>query len=256
MKNVILSLLLATAINTVSAQSYTAKISNSLGSSETITPGEIKTMKVTITNTSSSGFVYGKSDFNLVLEYTGNQSVGRAFNQTIKLPKTLPAGESYTFNGISFKAPILPGEYPVNVSFYWGNRRVTNGGTITFTIEEKYEASLSVSKLVVEDNRSNNISVRVTNTGGTAWPESNFSLKFELMKAPSAATSADRARFNMKSGIAMKWDFEPGESDDFEWRGFLTPQTVGKYVVKIILLRSGEPFDAEGAEKEVTFEVR
>jgi len=98
--------------------------------------------------------------------------------------------------------------------------------------------------------------VRVANTGGTAWPESNYSLKFELEKAPNGATSADKARFNITSGTNMKWDFEPGESDDYDWRGFITPKTIGKYVVKIILLRSGKKFDAEGAEKEFTFDIK
>lgn len=256
MKKIILPFVLLAILHMGYTQTYNAKVEKSTDNIATVTPGEIKTVKVTITNNSTSGFVYGKSDFNMVMEHTGSLFAGNVFNQTIKLPKTLPAGESYTFNGISFKTPIHPGEYPVQFTFRWGNRIIGDGGTTVFKVAEKYEATLSMRSIVLEDNRGNNISVKVTNSGGTAWPESNYSIKFELQKSPSGATAEDKARFNKTSGTGEKWDFEPGESDEYLWRGFMAPKTIGKYVVKVILLRNGKPFSAEGASKDFTFEVK
>lgn len=255
MKKIISAFLFLFIIQAGFTQTYKAKVEKSTGDSETVSPGEKKTVKVTITNNSTSGFVYGKSDFTAVMEHTGSLSAGRFFNQTAKLPKTLPAGESHSFS-LTFSAPVFPGKYPVKFSFKWGNRSIGEGGSTVFEVAEKYEATLSMKGVVMNNSKSNNISVKVTNSGGTAWPENNYSLKFELQKSPGGATAEDKGRFNRTSGVGDKWDFLPGESDEYVWRGFTAPKTIGKYVVKVIILRSGKPFAASGASKEFTFEVK
>jgi len=248
-------ILLLLAITTCSfSQSGTARLS--VKADVSLTPGDVETMNVTVTNISASTFVNGKSEYSLVIHYDGSTNAGEVFNQTIRLPKPIQAGGSYTFSTISFKSPIYPGTYPVDISFRWGNRIISQTERINFMVAAKYEASLSVSRLSFPGEAETDLQFTVTNTGRTGWPDgASYSLRFELRRSPSAALREDKDRFNFAPRVLEKWDMEPGESEAFNLRDFQLPRVSGDYVVKVHLLSNGKAFDAEGATREFTFRV-
>lgn len=241
------------SILSISYSQYTGRLS--VNARQELTPGSNYTIAVTITNTSSSSYAIGKSVFALVTDYEGSTNAGEVFNETYKLPETLPAGKSYTFRNVKFTSPVLPGRYPVNFSFRWGNRVICEED-ITFVIKENYEAEITMRANSYEDSKDVDLIFTVQNTGHTAWPEGSYGLKFEFRRAPSGASSADKDRFSRSNNNLERWDFEPGEKDELVWRRFRTPTTEGQYTVRVTLLLGGRPFDAEGAYRDLTFNIR
>lgn len=237
------------------SQANTARLT--VNADETLKPGVIETMTVKVENNSPSTFTTGKSEYALVIEYQGSSPAGQVFNQRIRLPRSIPAGESYTFSNISYKSPIYPGTYPVRISFQWGNRVISQVVTVNFEVETSYEAMIGAWKLSTAGEAETDIEIRVTNTGNTAWPDgATYSLRFELQRAPSAATRTDRDRFNITPRVLEKWDLEPGESESFYFRDFKLPLVTGDYVVEVQLLMNGSLFKASGATKTLTFKRR
>lgn len=219
-------------------------------------PGSIETISVTIQNTTKSPIDIGRGNFNLIMHYDGSTQVGQVFNQTKKLPKTIQPGQSYTFSSISFKSPIHPGNYPVEFSLRDGNTVRSNVETVNFMVDDLYEASISARRLTLPDEPDTDLEFTVTNTGNTAWPEGNYTIKFTLSRGPSAATTTDKNRFNITPRHVEKWDFEPGASDVIIFKNFILPRVTGDYIVRIQLLLNGKPFTAEGARREITFRIK
>jgi hypothetical protein len=219
-------------------------------------PGSIETVSVTIQNITKSPIDISRGTFNLVIHYDGSANAGQVFNQIIRLPKTIQPGESYTFNNISFKSPIHPGNYPVEYSLRVGNTVRSNVETVNFMVDNIYEASISAERQTLPDEPDTDLKFTVTNSGKTAWPEGNYTIKFTLYRGPSAATTTDKNRFNITPRQVEKWDFEPGESDVIIFRNFILPRVTGDYVVRIQLLLNDKPFTAEGAKKEITFKIK
>ena len=254
MKKINLTLLLLLPTLLSFAQTYKANLS--INVDEQLTPGSIETMTIRVTNSSPSTMVIGKSDFIISIVYEGSTNAGQVFNQTLKLPQSLPAGDSYTFSNVSFKAPILPGTYPVKICFLWGKKAISQVEKIDFTVAPNYNATISARNLSFSSAPEADLQFSVTNSGETAWPEGGtYSLKFELRTAPSAAPRQDRDRFNITPKVLERWDLEPGESEDFTIRDFKVPLVTGNYVVRIHLLLNGKPFEADGATRDFTFKV-
>jgi hypothetical protein len=254
MKKINSTLLLLFAAIVSFAQTYKASLS--INVDKQLNPGSIETMTIRVTNTSASTMVVGKSDFTVSIVYDGSTSAGQVFNHSVKLSHSLPAGESYTFSNISFKAPILPGTYPVKISFLWGRKVISQIETIDFIVAPNYNATISAKNLSFSGSPEADLQFSVTNSGETAWPEGGtYSLKFELRNAPSAAPRQDRDRFNITPKVLERWDLEPGESEDFTIRDFRVPLVTGNYVVRIYLLLNGRSFEADGATRDFTFKV-
>lgn len=254
MKKINFTLLLLLTATFTFAQTYKASLSINVDNQ--LNPGSIETMIIRVTNTSASTMVVGKSDFIVSIVYDGSTNAGQVFNQTLKLPQSLPAGATYTFNNVSFKAPILPGTYPVKISFLWGRKAISQLETIDFVVAPNYNATISAKNLSFSGSPEADLQFSITNSGETAWPEGGtYSLKFELRTAPSAAPRQDRDRFNITPRVLERWDLEPGESEDFTIRDFKVPLVTGNYVVRIRLLLNGKPFEADGATRDFTFKV-
>ncbi len=236
------------------SQAFQAEIA--VRTAATLSPGEIETMSIKVTNTCDYPFIIGKSVFAVNIHYDGSTNAGQVFNQTIKLPKTLQKGESYTFSNISYKSPIYPGTYPVEISFIWGNRVISQVEVINFTVEANYEATISASALSFDADNTVDLNFKVTNSGNTGWPDgATYSLKFELLSSPSAAPKEDKARFDFTPRVFEKWDLDPGRSEEFNIPRFKVPRVSGSYKVRVHLLMNGRTFNAAGNFRDFTFKV-
>ncbi len=253
MKKIIAGVLTLLTIFSVHAQSYTARMD--VSAQEILSPGSNQSISITITNTSKSAFVIGKSEYALVMHYQKSTAAGQVFTQRYRLPETLQPGKSYTFARVSFKSPIHPGDYPIRITFEWGNQVIVER-IITFIVEPNYYASISAKRLTLPNEPDTDLQFSISNTGSTAWPEGKYGLRFQLRKAPGAATRQDQSKFNTEPRQFESWDFEPGESDDIILKDFRLPSVQGDYVVRVQLLLNGNIFEADGAARDFTFKIK
>lgn len=253
MKKIVAVVQTLLTIFSVQAQSLTAQMD--VNAQELLSPGTNQSISITITNTSKSAFVIGKSEYALVMHYQKSTAAGQVFNQRYRLPETLQPGKSYTFDRVSFKSPIHPGEYPVSITFDWGNRVIVEK-VKTFIVAPNYNATISAKRLTLPNEPDTDLQFIISNTGSTAWPEGKYGLRFQLRKAPGAATRQDQSKFNIEPRQFESWDFEPGESDDIVIKDFKLPSVQGDYVVRVQLLLDGNIFEADGATRDFTFKIK
>jgi hypothetical protein len=243
----------------ISSLAFSQKVAtvNTSGSTK-IRPGETNYVTVSVKNTQKLAIIKHKTEYTVTMVYKGSGTAGRAFNKEMDLGDPLDPGKTRNFK-IQFTGPVLPGEYDVEVFLKWGNETVSNVDKVSFVVAENYEATLTLKTASISVNRSAvrdfDLKFGVTNSGSTAWPEGKYSLQFDVVSTPGGAGKYDKDAFAISPKQIERWDFEPGESDEYVYEDFRPPLADGSYVVKVTLLLDGKPFDAEGASKNFTFKV-
>jgi hypothetical protein len=221
-------------------------------------PGVSNEVTVSVKNTQKVAIIKYKSDYVVTMMYRGSGTAGEAFNMELNLGDPLDPGATRNLK-IKFTGPVMPGEYDVDVFLKWGNKTVSNVEKIKFVVAADYGVSLTAktTSLNVKRGATRFLQLHFTaaNSGKTTWPEGNYSFQFSVISSPGGAGTYDKDAFNISPKVLERWDFEPGESDEYDITDFKPPFTAGSYVVKVTVLLNGKPFNAEGASKNFTFKV-
>ncbi len=256
MKTILLlcHLLLTTTIGVFSQVVANVRISGDLEPA----PGATNEITIHVKNTQKVAIVKYKSDYTIEMVYRGSTTAGKVFNKEVSLGDPLDPGDIRNMR-IRFTGPVLPGEYDVDVLLKWGNKTVSNVCRATFVIAADYTASINVKTIALNIKRgvtrTTPIRLTATNNGRTTWPEGNYSFQLSVVSNPAGASDYDKKTFGITGKTMEKWDFEPGESDEYDIINFNPPYTAGSYKVKVTLLLNGKPFSAEGASENFTFKV-
>lgn len=223
-----------------------------------IKPGVSNYVTVAVKNTQKIAIIKYKTDYTVMMLYRGSGTAGQSFNKEVSLGDPLDPGATRNLK-IQFTGPVLPGEYDVDVFLKWGNETVSNVDKLSFVVADNYEVTLTLKTASISVNRSAvrdfDLRFGIINSGSTAWPEGKYSLEFEVVSTPGGAGKYDKDAFAISPKTIERWDFEPGESDEYVYEDFRPPLADGNYVVKVTLLLDGKPFDAGGASKNFTFKV-
>jgi hypothetical protein len=255
MKKMILSCVLIAVVNLAFSQVVaTVNLTGNLK----IKPGSANEVTVSVKNTQKVAIVKYQSDYMVTLVYRGSTSEGQSINAQVNLGDPLGPGDTRNIK-VRFTGPKLPGEYDVDVFLKWGSKTVSNVDKVSFVVAADYEVHLTAKFLSIDVKggavRDVDLRFNVKNIGLTSWPEGRYSLDFEVVSTPGGASKVDKEAFSIDPKTIERWDFEPGESDEYVYQDFRPPLTDGSYVVKVTLLFEGKPFDAGGNPQNLTFKI-
>ncbi len=223
-----------------------------------IKPGSTNEVTVSVKNTQKIAIIKYESEYMVTLVYKGSTIEGQSINKQVTLGDPLGPGDTRNIK-LRFTGPKLPGEYDVDVILRWGNKTVSNVEKVTFVVAPDYKVDITAKFLSIDVKggavRDVDLRFTIKNLGVTTWPEGNYSLDFEVVSTPSGASKVDKEAFGIDPKAIERWDFEPGESDEYVYQDFRPPLTDGSYVLKVTLLLNGKPFDAEGNPQNLTFKI-